>query len=100
MQRSHALLLSTQFGLGRTSVVRFAAHLTKMKYFEPRSSHSKEKSEEYLKSILRQCCLLTGIKGSHCVIYIKMEYFSSSLIETLLAFSRTGTTDELKIALK
>jgi dynein heavy chain len=95
MQRSHALLLSTQFGLGRTSIVRFAAHLSKMKYFEPRTSHSKEKSEEYLKSILRQCCLLSGIKGSHVVIYIKMEYFSPKLIEALCAFARTGIFPDL-----
>ena len=90
MQRSHALLLSTQFGLGRTSLVRFAAHLSKMKYFEPRTSYVKEKSEEYLKSILRQCCLLSGIKGSHSVIYIKMEYYSYKIIDSLSTFVRTG----------
>jgi hypothetical protein len=93
MTKSHALLLSTQFGIGRTSLVRFAAHLSKMKYFEPRTSHDKKTSEEYLKSIFRQCCLISGIKGSHSVIYIKMEYFSHNVLESLMTFARTGKYD-------
>lgn len=95
MNRSNCLLFSEHYGLGRTYIVRFAAFLSKMKYYEPRISNDPKKNEAYLKTCLRQCCLMSGLRGSHSVLYIKHEYYSSDLIQKLCGFARTGQYHDL-----
>ncbi|CAF0731757.1 unnamed protein product, partial [Brachionus calyciflorus] len=95
MTRGHAILISQQYGLGRTNSVRLSAFLSKMKYFEARVTQDNEKSEKYLRAVLRQCCLIAGIKGSNCIIYIKMEYYPHKILENLISFIKTGIYPEL-----
>jgi hypothetical protein len=111
MNRSHALLLSLQPGLGRTTLVRYVAHLSKMKvcaktfihslnfksaslclfkYFESRVSFDQKQNEKNFKMTLKQCCVLSGVKKSHCIIYIKADFISHEMLENILLFIRTG----------
>lgn len=90
MNNGHALLASEQHALGRTSLVRLCAHIAKYKYFESRITNDESKSEKYFRSVLRQCCMVAGIKGSHSVIYIKAEFHSHKLLENICAFVKTG----------
>jgi hypothetical protein len=90
MHRGHTLLTSEQYGLGRSSLVRFAAYLTRMKYYESRVTNDQAQSETYLKSVMRQCCLMSGIKGSHTIVYVKAEYHSHRILENLCTFVKTG----------
>ena len=90
MTQSHALLISQHYGLGRTNLVRLASFLAKMKYFESRITNDVAKSEKYLKEVLKQCCLISGIKGSHTIIYIKCEFHSHQVLDNLCVFIKTG----------
>lgn len=90
MNNGHALLVSEQTSLGRTNLVRLCAFLAKYKYFESRITNDEEKSEKYFRSVLRQCCMVAGIRGSQSVIYIKAEYHSHKILEKICTFSKTG----------
>jgi hypothetical protein len=90
MNRGSAVLISEQNGLGRTNSVRLSAFLAKMKYFEARITNDEEKSEKYLRAVLRQCCLVSGIKGAHCILYVKTEFHSHKILENLCIFVKTG----------
>lgn len=90
MSRGHAILFSEQCGLGRTSLVRFCAYLCRMKYYEPKVTSNEAKNEVYLKSMLRQACMMSGIKGSWSIIYVKAEHFSHHVLENLFSFVKTG----------
>jgi hypothetical protein len=90
MTQSHALLISQQTALGRTNLVRLAAFLAKIKYFESRITNDPAKSETYLKEVLKQCSLISGIKASHTIIYIKCEHHAHHVLDNLLVFIRTG----------
>ena len=91
----HALLVSEHFGLGRTSLVRFCAFLCRMKYYESRVTNDEAQSEAYLKSVLRQCCLMSGVKGSFTVVYVKAEFHSHRILENLATFVKTGVYPNL-----
>lgn len=95
MSRGHAILVSQQYGLGRTNSVRLSAFLSKMKYFEARVTQSHEKSEKYIRAVLRQCCLIAGIKASNCIVYIKLEHYTYDTLENLIAFAKTGIYPDL-----
>ena len=90
MNRGSAVLISEQNGLGRTNSVRLSAFLAKMKYFEARITNDEEKSEKYLRAVLRQCCLVSGIKGAHSILYVKTEFHSHKILENLCIFVKTG----------
>ena len=90
MSRGNALLVSQHPGLGRSILVRHCAFLSKMKYYESRITKDVKKSEENLKSLLRQCCLIAGIRGSQCIVYVKAEFHSHQIIEDLCVFVKTG----------
>jgi len=90
MNNTHALLISEQNGLGRTNLVRLCAFITKYKYFESRITNDETKSEKYFRSVLRQSCLVSGIKGSQSIIYIRTEYHSHKLLENICIFAKTG----------
>ncbi|RMZ98503.1 dynein heavy chain domain-containing 1-like [Brachionus plicatilis] len=82
MSLGHAVLISQQYGLGRTNTVGLSAFLSKMKYFYARVTHDHDKSEKYLRAVLRQCCLIA-------VIYLKMEHYPHSILENVIAFTKT-----------
>ena len=90
MNRGSAVLISEQNGAGRTNSVRLCAFLAKMKYFEARLTNDQEKSEKYLRAVLRQCCLVSGIKGAHTILYVKTEFHSHQILENLCIFVKTG----------
>ena len=90
MNRGNAVLIGEQNGLGRTNSVRLSAFLAKMKYFEARITNDEEKSEKYLRAVLRQCCLVSGIKGAHSILYVKTEFHSHKILENLCIFVKTG----------
>jgi hypothetical protein len=60
------------------------------KYYESRVTNDPVQSEAYLKSVLRQCCLMSGIKGSYTIVYVKVEYHSHEILENLCTFIKTG----------
>ena len=95
MTKSHALLISQDYALGRTNLVRLASFLAKMKYFESRITNEEAKSERYLKEVLKQCCLISGIKGSHTIIYIKCEFHAHRVLDNLCVFVKTGMYPDL-----
>ena len=86
LPHSHALLLSEEQGLGRTSLVRLAAFLAKTKYFEPRVSGDEAKSERYLRATLKQSCLVSGIKSCHSIIYVRSEFHAHRVLDNLCVF--------------
>ncbi len=90
MSRGNALLISQHSGLGRSSLVRHCAFLSKMKYYESRITKDVKKSEDNLRSLLRQCCLISGIKGSQCIVYVKAEFHSHKILEDLCVFAKSG----------
>jgi hypothetical protein len=95
MSKSHALLISEKQSLGRTNLVRLAAFLARMKYFESRITNDSVKSEKYLKEVLKQCCLVSGIKGVHTIIYVKCEFHSHQVFDKLCVFIKTGIYPDL-----
>lgn len=95
MTQSHAVLVSHQSAIGRTNLVRFASFLAKMKYFESRITNDEVKSEKYLKEVLKQCCLISGIKGTHTIIYIKCESHLHAVLDRICVFIRTGVYPNL-----
>ncbi len=43
-----------------------------------------------MKSVLKQCCLISGIKGSSSIVYVKCEFHSHRILEELCVFVKTG----------